>query len=46
MGLINQSRAWNALTSIHRQGNDTCDNPFDLPHTHAVNGTLCIPEGE
>lgn len=48
-GLLIQPGAWDALPcvyTIHRQGNGTCGNSHDFPHTHAVNGTLCLPEGD
>lgn len=49
MGLLNQPGALDSLPhifTIRRQGNGTCDNPYDFPRTRAVYGTLCPPEGE
>lgn len=48
-GLSNQPGALDSLPqifTISRQGNPTCDNPYDFPRTRAVYGTLCLPEGE
>ncbi|KAH8772743.1 hypothetical protein F5883DRAFT_712859 [Diaporthe sp. PMI_573] len=49
VSVMNQSGAWDAIPStyaIYRLGNDTCDNPYHFPNTHAVKGALCLPEGE
>lgn len=46
---FNQSGAWDEIPCVYtisRQGNGTCSNPYDFPQTHAIHGTLCLPEGD